>query len=172
MPVRNIRRERVEYLTAVRTYAKTQMGHLGKAKILDAGCGNGAFLRAIKSIHKSINAVGIDKDSKAIKQAVRIESKRPMGLKYAVCQIEKLMFKTSTFDIVIIALVLHEVEPKARKAMLKEAKRVLKRNGKIIVIDGPLEKNSIIKAMRSLHMKNINVSKFNDYDNAYTAEKG
>lgn len=172
MPVRDIRKERVEYLKAVRRYAKGSMGRLGKSRILDAGCGDGAFLRVIKSVHKDISAIGIDKDSAGIKAAMRKERANPKGLKYAVCRIEKLMFGTASFDMVIIALVLHEVSPKMRKLMIREAKRALKSSGRLIVIDGNNEKRSIIAAMRSLGMKEIAITTFNEYDNAYTARKG
>ena len=172
MATRDIRKERIMYLGTVRRYAKESMANIGKVKVLDAGCGNGAFLRAIKSVHKGINAIGVDKDGACINFAIRKETANPKGIKYAVCQIENLPFNTASFDMVIIALVLHEVDIATRKQMLKEANRVLKRGGKLMVIDGVNEKKSILDVMKSNSMKEIAVNKFNGYDNAYTARKG
>ncbi len=50
------------YISTVRSYAKESMANIGKAKVLDAGRGNGAFLHAIKSVHKGIDAIGISRD--------------------------------------------------------------------------------------------------------------
>jgi ubiquinone/menaquinone biosynthesis C-methylase UbiE len=169
--IRDIRKERIVYLKSVRNFAKEKMPYISKLKVLDAGCGNGAFLRAIKSVYPSIAAVGIDKEGARIKEALYKEKKRRLGINYAVCQIEKLPFKAASFDAVIIALVLHEVSSAARAQMIAEASRVLKKRGRLVVVDGINESREIRKLMASSGLGSITTDKFNEYDNAYVGSK-
>jgi ubiquinone/menaquinone biosynthesis C-methylase UbiE len=147
------------------------MPYIANSKVLDAGCGNGAFLRAIKSVYNSIEAVGIDKEGHRIKEALYKERKRRLGINYAVCQIEKLPFKASSFDAVIMALVLHEVSPSSRAQMIAEASRVLRKKGRLIVVDGAGEAKEIRRLMASSGLVGIETEKFNMYDNAYVGIK-
>ncbi len=170
-PIRDIRKERIAYLKSVRNFAKEKMPYISKLKVLDAGCGNGAFLRAIKSVYPNIAAVGIDKDGRCIKEALYKEGKKRLGINYAVCQIEKLQFKAASFDAVIIALVLHEVSSATRAQMIAEASRVLKKRGRLIVVDGINEGKEIRRLMESSRLGSITTDKFNEYDNAYVGIK-
>ena len=170
-PIRDIRKERIAYLKSVRNFAKEKMPYISKLKVLDAGCGNGAFLRAIKSVYPNIAAVGIDKDGRCIKEALYKEGKKRLGINYAVCQIEKLQFKAASFDAVIIALVLHEVSSATRAQMIAEASRVLKKSGRLIVVDGINEGKEIRRLMESSRLGSITTDKFNEYDNAYVGIK-
>ena len=169
--IRDIRKERIAYLKSVRNFAKEKMPYISNLKVLDAGCGNGAFLRAIKSVYPAIAAVGIDKDGSSIKEALYKERKKHLGINYAVCQIEKLPFKSASFDAVIIALVLHEVSPASRTQMITEASRVLKKRGRLIVVDGLNEAKEIRRLMASSGLGSITTEAFNEYDNAYVGSK-
>ena len=169
--IKDIRKERIVYLKSVRNFAKEKMPYISGSKVLDAGCGNGAFLRAIKSVYPKIEAVGIDKEGARIKEALYKEKKRRLGINYAVCQIEKLQFKAASFNAVIMALVLHEVSSESRAQMIKEASRVLKKGGRLIVVDGINEGREIRKLMASSGLGNITTEAFNQYDNAYVGIK-
>ena len=55
----------------------------------------------------------------------------------------------NSFDIVLISLILHEVQKEVQKAMLIEAKRVLKQNGHIIIVEWEQPKKFLQKIMFS-----------------------
>lgn len=46
-----------------------------------------------------------------------------------------LDFKDQTFDVILISLLLHEVDKETRNKIMKEATRVLKNDGKVIIIE-------------------------------------
>lgn len=56
-------------------------------------------------------------------------------------------FQDGIFDIVLISLVLHEISDELAKKMINEAKRVLKKSGKIIVVEWEKPKSVFQKMM-------------------------
>ncbi len=96
-------------------------------KVLDIGCGNG---RLLKILHKNINYFGIDFSENLIKIA---KQKYPQ-FNFLVADALNLPFKDNFFDKVISIAVLHHIPSKKfRLLFLKEAKRVLKNEGELIL---------------------------------------
>lgn len=94
-----------------------------KLAILDAGCGTGFILHNLK---KYGNLYGLDINE----QAVRICKQN--GLKNVVCgSVLDLPFRKETFDIVILADIIEHI--KNDKKVIREAYRVLKKNGIVII---------------------------------------
>jgi ubiquinone/menaquinone biosynthesis C-methylase UbiE len=96
-------------------------------KILDAGCGEGRFSKyfieegyPITSMDFSIEYVKMDK------------KKMPRG-KFVVGSVTDMPFKSNSFDCIFCVDVLQHV-PDLEKA-IKEFRRVLKKGGKLILID-------------------------------------
>lgn len=94
-----------------------------KKNILDLGCGEGTRL---SSITKS--GTGIDISEKAITLA----RKKYPRLKFVIGDLEKLPFKNESFDLVYSAYVFEHLENP--KKVLEEAKRVLKKDGDLVMI--------------------------------------
>lgn len=97
-----------------------------KGKVLDIGCGTGFITELIH------NVIGCDSSEKMLEKCDK-------GLKVVHCSIENLPFETNSFDTVFSLTVLQDVED--IKKAIKEIKRVLKPNGKIII--SVLNKNKI-----------------------------
>lgn len=104
---------------------------LGKIEdyVLDAGCGSGRHLKLIsRNIKKGI---GIDYDSKAIKEAKR-NNRGIENLKFYVANIFDIPFPDDFFGLILCLNHTFGNLPKHKPA-IKEMLRVLKPNGKIIL---------------------------------------
>ncbi len=93
--MRDIRKERIRYLADARRFVSSpsSAAKLIKGRVLDAGCGNGAFLRVLKSKDPRIKAVGVDRDSTAISEAARKERRCKQGIGYITCPIQNMPFE-------------------------------------------------------------------------------
>lgn len=100
-----------------------------KNKILDIGCGRGFFLKRIFQIFgNSIEYYGIDISEEIINFAKDYFK----NAKYLVSPGEKLPFENETFDYIqIISTLEHVLNP---YSILKEAYRVLKKEGRLYVV--------------------------------------
>lgn len=112
-------------------YLDLILEYLGKdltgQKILDAGCGDGRMSFEISK--KSGEIFGIDYSKKAINFAKILAPK----VKFLVSDIKKTPFATAFFDKIILVEVLEHIPPKEIPSVLKELKRILKKNGEIIL---------------------------------------
>lgn len=111
-------------------------------RILDAGCGSGEHLEMLESMGFT-NLFGFDLSE----EMVRIAREKCRHAKIEKGDTEKLAYPSDFFDAMIaITLLMYLPEPKKG---LMELKRVLKRGGKLIVINqnfkGSLFKNLIIR---------------------------
>jgi ubiquinone/menaquinone biosynthesis C-methylase UbiE len=99
--------------------------------VLDIGCGTGGFARAIaRSVPARVT--GYDRSERFIAFAKRLP-RLPDGstVRWAVGDAERLSFDASSFDRVLLSLVLHQLaEPRAAVA---EAFRVLRGGGLVLV---------------------------------------
>ena len=95
-------------------------------KVLDVGCGNGSLIHEISRKAK-IQAYGIDISPNMIKEC----QKNYKDINFKVSSGEKLDFNNNTFDTLTICCVLHHLHNADN--FIKEAKRVLKQNGFLII---------------------------------------
>lgn len=106
--------------------------------VLDIGCGTGAHLKIYQN--KSCEIYGVDSSAAMIERArVKLGEKATLLLGSAT----QLNFGNVQFDLILCSTVLHEMAQNIREEVLSEAKRVLKGNGRILLIDfhpGPIKK--------------------------------
>ena len=116
--------------------------------ILDAGCGGGFFTYEIAKICKSI---GIDWN---IRKNLSYAMCKQPSVSYMKADVQKMPFKGSMFDKILLSSVLQMVEDDG--ALLKECYRVLKEDG-ILVLSVPIE---YICVKRLNELKDALIEKF------------
>lgn len=97
-------------------------------KVLDVGCGTGRLVRYLNQ--KGFRAFGTDIEDWALKYARKI-NKRGVILKAGAT---KLPFESKSLDLVSCLSVVEHLSKKDGVIFIKEAKRVLKKNGFIFLI--------------------------------------
>jgi ubiquinone/menaquinone biosynthesis C-methylase UbiE len=107
------------------------------ARILDVCCGTGSHLDLYRG--KPYALFGLDV-SPAMLAAAR--GRLGDGAHLDLGDATRLPYASGTFDLVSCKLALHEMPPETRRALLAEARRVLKTDGRILLIDfhpGPFD---------------------------------
>ena len=92
-------------------------------RILDFGCGVGNLERFIDIFFTNCNYFGIDVSKKSIEKA---SITKKSSSKFELFDGENIPFQDNYFDIIIAANVLHHIDFKFHKKILKEIYRVLK----------------------------------------------
>lgn len=105
-------------------------------KVLDLGCGNGRFYEAMKE--KKIDYIGVDVSEKLIKIA---KEKYPEA-KFLAADALNLPFPNNYFDKIYTIAFFHHIPSKEyRLKVLKEIRRVLKKNRLLILTIWNLSRN-------------------------------
>jgi len=103
--------------------------------VLEAGCGVGAQTKIIASKNPASNFISIDLSQDSICEAKEIINSLDItNVKFRQADIYNLPFTDGTFDSVIICFVLEHLHNP--KEALEELKRVLKKEGTMIAIEG------------------------------------
>jgi ubiquinone/menaquinone biosynthesis C-methylase UbiE len=95
-------------------------------QILDIGCGTGEF----SGLFKNLDYCGIDISASYINYAAAKNKGN-----FQVMDATHLKFSNNSFDYVLIMAVLHHLTDTEVDQVLSEAKRVLKPNGKILIME-------------------------------------
>jgi ubiquinone/menaquinone biosynthesis C-methylase UbiE len=104
------------------------------AKLLDIGCGTGAFLREVKRNYPRLAVTGLDLSAPYLAVARRrLEPWSRVALTEAAA--EAMPFAEAEFDIVSCLYVFHELPARMRRAVIAEIRRVLKPGGVLIFVD-------------------------------------
>ncbi|MGM0579363.1 MAG: class I SAM-dependent methyltransferase [Bacteroidota bacterium] len=105
------------------------------AKILDAGCGEGRNLTFC--FKNGMDVFGIDQNPEAINLLKLLAKKyklKDIDARFQVMKLDKILFPSLTFDVVICSAVLHFAKNTDQfEKMVKEIVRLLKPNGKIFI---------------------------------------
>ena len=119
---------------------KPSVGHRVNAKlvskyikkgslILDVGCWSGQLLRALKSERKNFHYFGIDVNKDAIGYITKVEPEGNFKLASAL----DIPYKDKYFDIITLFDVLEHIPKKAEMRCLKEIRRVIKKDGVLLI---------------------------------------
>ena len=114
-------------LKRMRKYVASYINEFRLFPALDLCCGTGAQCRFIQKG----NSVGIDLDRKVLDYA----KSRALYASFICGDGAGLPFKNNKFQSVVISYALHEKSEDVRSKMIKEARRVLKKKGKLFIID-------------------------------------
>ena len=105
-----------------------------RLKLIDVGCGTGRFLDSLKQSWPRLPAIGVDLSEAYLAEAKR-HLKRWCWISLLVGNGEALPVKTASQDAVTTIFMLHELPPKVRRIVFGEFARVLKRHGRLVVVD-------------------------------------
>ncbi len=123
-----------------------------KLKLLDVGCGTGRHLKtAVKNGFKKENIVGLDCSSSQLKI---VEKK---GFNTIKSDMQNIDLEKNSFDVIIvIASIHHLIKKDDQLKSLKEIKRILKKDGKVLI--------SFWKPSSNYVRKNVDKGKFKFID--------
>lgn len=102
-----------------------------KGKLLEIGCGIGKTTHFLADKYNKLKITAIDYDKKQIDTAKK--NKKSKNIEFKQGDAKSLNFKNNSFDYVIETNVLHHI--KNYEDAIKEAKRVLKKNGYFYLMD-------------------------------------
>ena len=107
---------------------------LAQARLLDIGCGTGAFLREVKRNYPRLAVTGLDLSAPYLSVAGRrlADWSRVELVEDAA---EAMPFGEAEFDVVSVIYLLHELPPRTRRTVIDEVRRVLKPGGTLILVD-------------------------------------
>ncbi|NPE27987.1 class I SAM-dependent methyltransferase [Methanococcoides sp. SA1] len=101
-----------------------------KARVLDAGSGNGRHLLPLSNFY---NCVGIDVSTKALTASREYLAKRDREAHHSTASITDLPFQDNGFDAIVCFGVLQHLLRKERETAVSEFERVLKPGGMIFL---------------------------------------
>lgn len=110
------------------TLKRTDPGAAGR--VLDMGCGTGAFLEALTSDHDDIHVAGVDLSEEMLARA-RVKLGPAPDLR--IGNVENLPFEDAMFNMVTSISMFHYLRDP--DTALSEARRVLRPGGRIIITD-------------------------------------
>lgn len=103
---------------------------LRDSSILDIGCGTGLHLEMYRNFGCSL--YGIDTSPSMLEKA---EARLGKNVDLRKADATEIPFNSDFFDLVLCMLVLHEMDDNIRYKVLNEMHRVVKQNGRVLVID-------------------------------------
>ncbi|MBU4541010.1 class I SAM-dependent methyltransferase [uncultured Acetobacterium sp.] len=105
-------------------------------RVLDMCTGTGVNAFAIAEARRNTKVIGIDISAAMLqKAAAKLEQEELSNVKLIHMNAANLQFPSEEFDVVLISLVLHELNPDLAGQLIGEARRVLKNTGKLIVVE-------------------------------------
>jgi ubiquinone/menaquinone biosynthesis C-methylase UbiE len=120
------------YIAKTLSFLKTWAEISPLDSVLDVACGTGEFERLLLSEHSTQHIVGIDISEKMLTIAKQKCSAYPQ-VEFHTATAKALPFVSNSFDVIVCANSFHYFDEPA--AALTEMRRVLKPEGKIIILD-------------------------------------
>ena len=104
--------------------------------ILDLGCGTGSTALTLKQAFPEANIIGLDLSPYMLVIADYKAAKLGFNIEWIQGLAEATPFQDNSYDLITIAMLFHETPPHITELVLKEAFRVLKSKGQILILDG------------------------------------
>lgn len=106
------------------------------SKILDLGCGTGSTTIMLKQAFPSAEVIGLDLSPQMLVMSEYKAQQARLNIQWVHGIAETTKFADGEFDVVTASLLFHETPPVVSEAVLKEAYRLLKPGGQVIILDG------------------------------------
>ncbi len=108
------------------------------ASILDVGCGGGWAIVKFAECYPNVRCVGIDVEPTSIRMAQELIRSCGLGDRVEARQVDGASCPTDfagAFDLVTTFLVLHEIRPNLKEAVLQQCARALRPGGQLLLFD-------------------------------------
>ena len=114
-----------------------RLAHLAEGEsVLDIGCGTGTLaIVAKRQVGAAGKVFGIDASPAMIARASSKAAKAGIDVSFKNAVAEALPFPDAQFDVVLSTLMLHHLPRKVRELCSREIRRVLKPQGRVLVVD-------------------------------------
>jgi len=113
--------------------------------ILDIGCGTGILiLEAEKIVGSNGKAIGLDVEPMMIEQAKRKAARTASQATFQVAGIKQIPYPDETFDLIISSAMWHHLTEDQKEKGLVELYRVLKHDGRLLIVDLDPSRRSLI----------------------------
>jgi 1-acyl-sn-glycerol-3-phosphate acyltransferase len=129
-----------------------------EARILDLGCGYGFLCYTLSFLSSERHVTGVDYDEEKITVANTCYSKNER-IRFFASDITE--FPVAGYDVIIIADVLHYLQPEAQEVVLKNCFKGLAAGGKIIIREGNTDLKERHKGTRVTELFSVKLLKFN-----------
>ena len=126
------------------------------SNVLEVGCGNGRSISDVLTV--TPNVIGIDNDDRAVNEAKTNFSKES-GVKIIKADATELPFGDKSFDFVICMTTFANFADK-KFTILEEMKRVLKKEGKIII--SVFSEDALAERMKVYNVVGIKIKEIKD----------
>lgn len=104
-------------------------------RVLDLGCGTGTFAIMLARANPGTEVIGIDADPDIVRMAEEKTAGSAAGLVFKIAGAQALPFDQGAFDVVASTLAFHHLPPPVKWAALREALRVLRPGGRLMILD-------------------------------------
>lgn len=105
------------------------------AAVLDVGCGTGTLAIGIADAAPGTPVSGIDPDPAILERARLKAARAGAAITLSEARAEELPFPDESFDAVSMTLMLHHLRPDPKLRALREARRVLRPGGRVVIAD-------------------------------------
>jgi len=127
-----------------------------KGKLLDIGTGSGKLIQ-ILSNEKKIESVGVDTNRDMLNEA-KTKLKNTNAKLIKIEPNKKLPFDNNSFNYITICNVLFHLKTEQIDFMLQDAQRLLKKDGKIIILTPTGNGNVLSLAKNYFSVKNLGIN--------------
>ena len=134
-------------------------------RVLDvcAGTGSNSLVIAKNNTKAKITALDLSVDMLKIAEK-KFQKENIKNVETKIADARKTGFDDNTFDVILLSLVLHEIDNDLRQAIISEAKRILRHDGRIIVIEWEQPEKRFQRFMFSF-IKSMEPNGFKDFLN-------
>jgi ubiquinone/menaquinone biosynthesis C-methylase UbiE len=105
-----------------------------RLRLVDVGCGTGRALHFFKQAWPRLPAIGVDMSDAYVAEARR-HLKQWCWIDFIVANGEAIPLEDQSQDAATSIFMFHELPPGVRRTVFRELARVLKRGGRLVVVD-------------------------------------
>ncbi len=119
--------------------------------VLDVGCGTGTLgLMMEEAVGVSGRVEGIDASPEMIVEARKKVEKNGSGSRFQIALVEEIPFQDDTFDVVVSTFMFHHLPDGLKRDGLAEIRRVLKPDGRFLLVDFSADNQSLVGHLLSI----------------------